>query len=111
MEGIPTMSVDEMLWLGLMSNPGKMLVSLFVLTLSPLRSLYELDKSGLIKQSWAMIGSVFVALVTTKTISDTVRYYDHYGYTDRVIVTGIGIGTSAALYVHVSQPLVMRRRC
>lgn len=27
MEGLPRMSVDEMLWLGLLSNPGKMLVS------------------------------------------------------------------------------------
>jgi hypothetical protein len=46
-----------------------------------------------------MIGSVFVALVTTKIISDTVRYYDHYGYTDPVVATGIGVGTTAALYV------------
>jgi len=44
-----------------------------------------------------MIGSVLVAIVTTKIISDTVRYYDHYGYTDRVIGTAIGLGTSAAV--------------
>jgi len=44
-----------------------------------------------------MMGSVLVAMVTTVILSETVKYYDHYGMTDKKIAVGLGIGTLAVL--------------
>ena len=46
-----------------------------------------------------MMGSVVVAMVTTVILSDTVKYYDHFGFTDRKLAIGLGFGTLAVLYV------------
>jgi len=46
-----------------------------------------------------MMGSVIVAMVTTVILSDTVRYYDHFGFSDKKLAIGLGIGTLAVLYV------------
>jgi len=45
------------------------------------------------------MGAVFVAIVTAVIVSDTVKYYDHFGVSDRKIAIGLGIGTIAATYV------------
>jgi len=46
-----------------------------------------------------MMGAVFVAIVTAVIMSDTVKYYDHFGVSDRKMAIGLGIGTIAATYV------------
>jgi hypothetical protein len=46
-----------------------------------------------------MMGSVVVAMVTTVILSDTVKYYDHFGFTDKKLAIGLGFGTLAVLYV------------
>jgi len=46
-----------------------------------------------------MMASVFVCMVTTVIISDTVKYYDHFGFTDKKSAIGLGVGTVAVLYV------------
>lgn len=53
-------------------------------------------------QSWAMMGSVVVAMVTTVILSDTVKYYDHFGFTDKKLAIGLAVGTLAVLYVSPS---------
>jgi len=45
------------------------------------------------------MGAVFVAIVTAVIISDTVKYYDHFGVSDRKMAIGLGLGTIAATYV------------
>ena len=46
-----------------------------------------------------MMASVFVGMVTTVIISDTVKYYDHFGVTDKKLAIGLGVGTIAVLHV------------
>ena len=48
-----------------------------------------------------MMASVFVGMVTTVIISDTVKYYDHFGFTDKKSAIGLGVGTVAVLYVQL----------
>jgi len=45
------------------------------------------------------MGAVFVAIVTAVIVSDTVKYYDHFGVSDRKMAIGLGIGTIAATYI------------
>ena len=45
------------------------------------------------------MGAVFVAIVTAVIVSDTVKYYDHFGVSDRKMAIGLGLGTIAATYV------------
>jgi hypothetical protein len=49
-----------------------------------------------------MMSAVIVALVTTVILSDTVKYYDHFGCTDKKLAVGLGVGTLGVLYVLVS---------
>ena len=46
-----------------------------------------------------MVASVLVCMVTAVIISDTVKYYDHFGVTDKKLAIGLGVGTMAVLYV------------
>jgi hypothetical protein len=46
-----------------------------------------------------MMGSVVVAMVTTVILSDTVKYYDHFGFTDKKLAIGLAVGTLAVLCV------------
>jgi hypothetical protein len=43
----------------------------------------------LTKQGWSVMGSVAAALLLAKILSDTVKYYDHFGFMN--IKTGVAI--------------------
>ena len=47
----------------------------------------------LTEQGWSALGSAAVCMLFTKILSDTVRYYDHYGYKNVKVATAIAIGT------------------
>lgn len=89
-------SLDQILWMGLGSNYAVMTVS----RLSPFSSTFRLElELGLMGyQQWSMVGSACVAIVTTKILRDTVKYYDYYGYhAQPKVAIGIGIGTTLAV--------------
>jgi len=53
----------------------------------------------LIQQGWSAIGSAAVMLALAKILSDTVKYYDHYGYKNIKMALAISLGTLVAWYV------------
>lgn len=82
--GRPT--VDQILWMALGSNPGK-------ITVSTCESTH--DKAD--HQSWTVLGVAMVALLTGKILLDTGRYYEFFHHRDsRWVQIGVAVGTIAA---------------
>ena len=53
-------------------------------------------KYQLTKQGWSVMGSVAAALLLAKILSDTVKYYDHFGFKNIKTGVAIAIGTFLA---------------
>ena len=94
--GRPTF--DQILWMALGSNPGKITVS---------TSKSTCDKAD--HQSWTVLGVAMVALLTGKILLDTGRYYEFFHHRDnKWVQIGVAVGTIAATYVTpIRRPLLM----
>jgi hypothetical protein len=58
---------------------------------SPFTFKYQLTKQG-----WSVMGSVAAALLLAKILSDTVKYYDHFGFMNVKTGVAIAFGTFLA---------------
>ena len=82
--GRPTF--DQIIYMGLNSNPGKITVSL----------VYVSTRFVADEQSWTVLGTALVALATGKIWLDTGRYYEFFHHRDnRWIQIGVAAGTMA----------------